>query len=54
MEAATDWHITVDLPAMTYKFPTLAAVTTRRPDLVLWSAVAKIIILMELTRLCGA
>ena len=39
----------VDLPAIKYQFPTIVAVTGRRPDLVLWSASRRHIVLLELT-----
>ena len=49
LDTACDWHITVDLPGIEYNFPSLIAVTSKRPDLVLWSHARKLIILMELT-----
>jgi hypothetical protein len=39
----------VDLPAIKYQFPTIVAVTNKRPDLVLWSASRRHIVLLELT-----
>ena len=49
LETADDWHIMVDLPAIKYQFPTIVAVTNKRPDLVLWSASRRHIVLLELT-----
>ena len=49
LDAACDWHITVDLPEFSYRFPVSVAVTGKRPDLVLWSVSLKLIILIELT-----
>ena len=49
LEQACDWHITVDLPAVTYKFPFHIAVTEKRPDLVIWSETLRVIVLLELT-----
>ena len=49
LETATDWCIMVDLPAIKYQFPSLVAVTDKRPDLVLSSASRKHIVLVELT-----
>ena len=49
LDAANDWHITVDLPHFTYRFPEIIAVTAKKPDLVLWSVSLKLIILIELT-----
>ena len=49
LETADDWRIMVDLPAIKYQFPSLVAVTGKRPDLVLSSASSKRIVLVELT-----
>ena len=49
LEQAVDWHITVDLPAIVYKFPFHITITEKRPDLVLWSEALRTIVLLELT-----
>ena len=49
LETTRDWHIMVDLPEIKYRFTIIAAVTTKRPDLVLWSAARQLIPLLELT-----
>ena len=49
LDTACDWHITVDLPEIKYHFPSIVAVTDKRPDLVLWSFALKLIVLLELT-----
>ena len=49
LEQANDWHVTVDLPSMTYQFPRHIAVTQLRPDLVIWSDALKVVIMLELT-----
>ena len=49
LEQAVDWHITVDLPAILYKFPFHITITEKKPDLVLWSETLRTIVLLELT-----
>ena len=44
-----DYKITADLPNTDYMFPTNAASTDLRPDLVVWSDPQRILVLVELT-----
>ena len=50
LSRANDWKVLVDLPNTgTYLFPGHIAVTGKKPDLVLWSARLKMVIILELT-----
>jgi hypothetical protein len=50
LETATDWQLICDLPiAGEYSFPIEAAVTERRPDIVVWSVATKQLVMVELT-----
>ena len=50
LETANDWRMSCDLSiAGDYAFPITAAVTTRRPDVVLWSEATKQLVMLELT-----
>ena len=44
-----DWKVMVDLPGFAYEFPLHVALTEKRPDLVLVSERARIIVLLEHT-----
>ena len=46
---ANDWQFSVDLPDFPYKFPEFIAVTTQRPDILIYSYTKRIAILIELT-----
>ena len=49
LEQANDWHVTVDLPSVTYQFPHHIVVTQLRPDLVIWSDTLRVVVMLELT-----
>lgn len=49
LSLANDWKMCVDLPDHNYIFPAHIAQTDARPDIVLWSEMAKFCILIELT-----
>ena len=49
LRLACDWKIMVDLPGSAYAFPLNVALTEKRPDLVLVSEQARIIVLLEHT-----
>ena len=40
LEGCTDWHVATDLKH-NFLFPTEIALTTKRPDIVIWSVKAK-------------
>ena len=40
LEGCTNWHVATDLKH-NFKFPTKIALTTKRPDIVIWSVKAK-------------
>ena len=40
LEGCTDWHVATDLKH-NFIFPTKKALTTKRPDIVIWSVKAK-------------
>ena len=40
LEGCTDWHVATDLKH-NFIFPTETALTTKRPDIVIWSVKAK-------------
>ena len=46
---ANDWQLLIDFDKNRMLFPTLIADTNERPDIVVWSTTAKIVILGELT-----
>ena len=48
LEGCTDWHVATDLKH-NFIFPTKIALTTKRPDIVIWSAKAKEVFVIELT-----
>ena len=48
LEACTDWHVATDLKHNLI-FPTEIALTTKRPDIVIWSIKAKKVFIIELT-----
>ena len=48
LEGCTDWHVTTDLK-LNFIFPTEIALTTKRPDIVIWSVKAKKVFVIELT-----
>ena len=47
LEGCTDWHVTTDLKH-NFIFPTEIALTTKRPDIVIWSVKAKKVFVIEL------
>ena len=47
-EGCTDWHVATDLKH-NFIFPTEIALTTKRPDIVIWSVKAKKVFVIELT-----
>ena len=49
LRLACDWKVMVDLPGFAYEFPLNVALTEKRPDLVLVSERARIIVLLEHT-----
>ena len=51
LEGCTDWHVATDLKH-NFIFPTETALTTKRPDIVIWSVKAKIVFVIELTVPC--
>ena len=48
LEGSTDWHVATVLKH-NFIFPTEIALTTKRPDIVLWSVKAKKVFVIELT-----
>ena len=46
---ASDWKIIVDLPGVNFVFPPEIFNTNERPDIVIWSAKLKKVLLIELT-----
>ena len=48
LEGCTDWHVATDLEH-NFIFPTEIALTTKRPDIVIWSVKAKNVMAIELT-----
>ena len=48
LEGCTDWHVATDLKH-NFIFPTEIALTTKRPDIVIWSVKAKKVFVIELT-----
>ena len=48
LEGCTDWHVTTDLKH-NFIFPTEITLTTKRPDIVIWSVKAKKLFVIELT-----
>ena len=48
LEGCTDWHVVTDLKH-NFIFPTEIALTTKRPDIVIWSVKAKKVFVIELT-----
>ena len=49
LDQAADWRVSCDLPHLHYQFPVDAAVTAKRPDIVVWSDTAKRVVMLELT-----
>jgi len=49
IDAAADWNILADLAGVKYAFPLAAAVTEKRPDLVLHSPATRRLVMVELT-----
>ena len=52
LHKASAWNIQVDIPSKSLIFPWHIAITELRPDLVIFSNVSKIVILIELTCPC--
>ena len=48
LAGCTDWHVAIDLKH-NFIFPTETALTTKRPDVVIWSVKAKKVFVIELT-----
>ena len=51
LESCTDWHVATDLKYIIkiyFIFPTETALTTKRPDIVLWSVRAKKFFFLEI------
>ena len=48
LEGCTDWYVATDLKP-NFIFPTEIALTTKRPDIVIWSIKAKKVFIVELT-----
>ena len=48
LEGCTDWHVATDLKH-NFIFPTGIALTTKRPDIVIWSVKTKNVFVIELT-----
>ena len=48
LEGCTDWHVATDLKHK-FIFPTEIALTTKRPDIVIWPVKAKTVFVIELT-----
>ena len=48
LEGCTDWHVATDLKH-NFIFPIEIALTTKRPDIVIWSVKAKKVFVIELT-----
>ena len=48
LEGGTDWHVATDLKHK-FIFPTEIALSTKRPDIVIWSVKAKKFFVIELT-----
>ena len=48
LEGCTDWHVATDLKH-NFIFPTEIALTTKRPDIVIWSVKSKKVFVIELT-----
>ena len=48
LEGCTDWHVTTNLKH-NFIFPTEIALTTKHPDIVIWSVKAKKVFVIELT-----
>ena len=51
LEGCTDWHVATDLKH-NFIFPTEIALTTKHPDIVIWSVKAKKVFVIELTVPC--
>ena len=48
LDGCMDWHVATDLKH-SFIFPTEIALTTKRPDIVIWSVKAKKVFIIELT-----
>ena len=49
LNSATDWNIGADFDLTPFDFPAEICGTSQRPDIVVWSPLSKIVILIELT-----
>jgi hypothetical protein len=49
LECANDWKLRVDFDAKKAEFPPAIVATALRPDIVLWSRMSRIVVLIELT-----
>jgi len=52
LDCANDWHIQVDFADKETPFPVEIFPTNLRPDVVIWSIMSRVVIILELT--CGA
>jgi hypothetical protein len=49
LECANDWRLNVDFDAKKAEFPPTIVATPLRPDIVLWSRMSRVVVLIELT-----
>jgi hypothetical protein len=49
LECANDWKLLVDFDAKKVEFPPAIVATPLRPDIVLWSQMSRVVVLIELT-----
>jgi hypothetical protein len=49
LECANDWKLLVDFDAKKAEFPPSILATRQRPDIVLWSQMSRVVVLIELT-----
>jgi hypothetical protein len=49
LECANDWRLSVDFDAKKAEFPPSIVATPLRPDIVLWSRMSRVVVLIELT-----
>ena len=49
LECANDWRLSVDFDSKKAEFPPSIVATPLRPDIVLWSRMSRVVVLIELT-----
>jgi hypothetical protein len=49
LECANDWKLLVDFDAKKAEFPPTILASSLRPDIVLWSSMSRVVVLIELT-----